>query len=141
MAYTHLYSTQVEFFKNWKNKHPESKITYAKYRRIIADMSNLIQEEVLNNTEGFLLPYDFGYLIILGVKITSKKRYIYRNYKTVRTEGYAYKMVWNTGKLPKRKLYKINTPKLFKDKIVEYIKADKFFYWKKTLPDKIFKTK
>lgn len=134
MKYTFKYRTQVESYKHYIEnsksvENGEKPLTYWEYRKVLSKLSDLILEEVLNNSMGFKLPLNLGTLIIIGRKarknIPIRKCY----YKLTLTEGYIYGLHWIYHKVPNGWLIKYETPKLFKNVIIKAIKNDKFFKW------------
>lgn len=134
-----LYKTQLHIvaWYDYKEKHNVSNLTNLEYRRILMDFTDLVLEEIFNNSEGFEVPNKFGTLQMIGlpaqkVLLTNKKPSVY---KLIRTEGYAYSLRWlrMNYRVKVRNIYyfKFSTGKLIRNKIQKAILEDRFFNWLK----------
>jgi len=133
-----------EFAKLYPN-HRELGMNYWVIRRILSSMNDLIMEEVYNHPLGFSLPYNFGCLRMIGVKVKSKRTDVTKMKKIdySRTEGYIYSLQWlrNPKKIRIKRLhfYKFVTAKLVRKAITKKIREDGFFNWTKLVDRKDIK--
>lgn len=53
-----------ESYNLFKEKNNESKITYDQFITILKESTKLIRDTIINNTLGFKLPYNLGYIAV-----------------------------------------------------------------------------
>lgn len=130
-----------ETWRSFSSKYPDCKelgLDYWTIRRLLSDLSDMIIEEVINNSLGFELPYRCGTLKMVGHPM-EKRTEFYKRKKMdyARTDGHVYTMRWITkgAKMKLKRLYKFKTAKLIQKELTKAIREDKFFNWV-TIPDK-----
>jgi len=112
-------------------------VDYWTFRRILSDLGKLIVEKVLENERGFYLPYGAGWLVMAGMKVKNKGKYV-RKFKDLdyyRTNNYVYGMRWimqrQKSSMKHQKFYAFRTAKLVTKQIIEKIRTDQFSHWLK----------
>lgn len=136
-----LYETNM-ISASW---NPDLGLTKGQWRKFIAEMSYLICDELVNNQEGFELPYEMGLLLISGNK--GKPRYFKKGlleknvkFRNNHSGEYAYKANYlygkNRGKFEFSHLYNFRTSEPLRIKMGKKIKSgDYSFYEFETIND------
>lgn len=121
-------------WKEFQKKYPKSKelgIDYWKFRRILSTLREVVEDEVLGNTDGVQLPMTLGRLRIAGFKVHKPPKHC--KLQLARTDHRYYKLEWDIKfqrfKLRALQCYDSITAKLFKVKLIQWIKSDNFFHW------------
>jgi len=121
--------------KLWRavKDNPEYDLDYWTVRKIIGTMGELIEQETVDNTDGFQLPYFLGNLQIVGYKRDRKKVSKWIKLKIALTENYVYAFVWDNRLLLNRhycgKFWNAYSSRLIRDKINKKIREDDFHHW------------
>lgn len=127
-----------EAWRAFKDKYPNCKelgMDYWTVRKILSSMFDLIMEKVYNSARGFKLPYTFGVLRIIGVKVTSKRTAVtkFKSLDYSRTDNYIYGLYWirirTSVKVKWIRFFNFKTAKLIRNKITSLVKNDEFLKW------------
>ena len=141
----------IDSYKKIKSKLPK-KMKYKEFTEIIKRMSELITEEIFNNTYGFELPLGLGTLVIVGdenpkknvdwyqtkkyFQETGEKKLIY--HKNSHTNGTVYSLRWtrySQGRrnyAPRLRLYIFRPARVFSQKLLAHLKTGKFRHFFRT---------
>lgn len=132
------YSTQA-YYKEFKQKYPNSKVTSEQYYEIIRNSNITIKNYILDgNCIGFKIPY-FGYIAVSKFKpkptykmidwVTSNKLGKIIPLTNLHSFGYLYKINFyrNNKRVPIR-VYKMEAHRNMKRELAQYIKAGKDYY-------------
>lgn len=74
-----------ETYNAFKDKYPETHITYNLFIDVLKNSTKLISEHILDNPLGFKLPYNLGYIAV--DKFKAKDHYVIIDWKATRRLG------------------------------------------------------
>lgn len=74
-----------EAYNVYKQKYPNSKITYNQFIAVLKQSTSLIRDHILDNPLGFKLPYNLGYIAV--DKFKAKDTYVAVDWKATRRLG------------------------------------------------------
>lgn len=102
--------TIYDMYKTYQNEAEE--VSYLRFKRILDSFNRIVQENLLERSEGFKMPQGLGYIAIVKYKPKSyTQKSLSKDYKSSKEEGktiyhlnehsngYKYRLYWS--KLPK----------------------------------------
>lgn len=125
-----------EVWREFQKRHPDFKelgFDYWSIREILSSFGEIVEDAILDTTDGFQFPHKMGRLQIIGAKYRETEKQKHRKHKLVRTDNIYYKLAWNIKferfRLKMLLCYRFTSARLFRDKLISRIKEDKFFHW------------
>lgn len=113
-----------------------SEVPYLRYKRVLDEFNRILQEELLNRSEGFKMPLGLGYVRIVKYKPKAyTPEYLSTDYKSSKEEGkriyhlnehsdgYKYRLFWSKvpQTFPDRYRYQLNLVRANKRKLAQLI--------------------
>lgn len=128
--------TYFDMYKSFLDENKPIEVSYFDFKRILDTMSRIIQEELLNKSEGFKMPYGLGYVQIckylpknyesqsLSVDYKSSKEFGKRIFHlNEHSDGYKYRLFWSRipKTFPDRYRYQLSLVRANKRKLAQLI--------------------
>lgn len=125
-----------EGYNNYITKYPDSKVTYTQYIAILKRSTVIIRDYILENSLGFKLPYNIGYISV--TKFKTNKDFVAIDWINTRklgkiipltnfhSFGHAFKIkLFKNNKMQPLLAYKMNAHRIIKRMLAQKIKSGK----------------
>ena len=128
--------TFYDMYKTFLLENEGVELSYFDFKRVLDEMCKIIQDKILNASEGFKMPYGLGYIQICKYKPkTYNKTSLSVDYKASRdigktiyhlnehSDGYKYRLFWSKipRTFPDRYRYQLSLVRANKRKLAQLI--------------------